>query len=76
MFEQTIYTIYTKKTISDEHSITRMFVASLSSSVAVFRSYSRAHQENGRLIFEVFIFGNHVFGDYVFVSEVFRDLCL
>ena len=39
------------------------------------------HQENVRVIFEVFVFGNHIFevfifvnhifGDYVFVNEVF-----
>jgi hypothetical protein len=46
----------------------------------------KQHQENGRVIFEVFIFGNdifevfifgnHIFGDYVFVDFVFQDLCL
>ena len=44
------------------------------------------HQENNRVIFEVFVFGNdifevlvfgnHIFGVYVFVYFVFQDLCL
>ena len=44
------------------------------------------HQENGRVIFEVFIFGNDIFevlvfgndifGVYVFVKFVFQGLCL
>ena len=39
-------------------------------------SFVVEHQENGRVTFGVFIFGNRIFGDYVFVIKVFQDLCL
>ena len=34
------------------------------------------HQENMRVIFDVFVSGNHIFEHYVFVMKVFQDLCL
>ncbi|EDR02653.1 uncharacterized protein LACBIDRAFT_332149 [Laccaria bicolor S238N-H82] len=35
-----------------------------------------AYQENVRVIFGVFVSGNHIFEHYVFAKEVFRGLCL
>ena len=34
------------------------------------------HQENMRVIFDVFVSGNHIFEHYVFVMKVFQGLCL
>ena len=36
----------------------------------------KRHQENTRVIFRVFVSGNHISECYVFVKEVFQDLCL
>ena len=35
---------------------------------AEYVPFDRVHQENGRVIFGVFVFGNQIFGDYVFVK--------
>jgi len=34
------------------------------------------HQENVRVIFGVFVSGNHISERYVFAKEVFQGLCL
>jgi len=34
------------------------------------------HQENMRVIFGVFVSGNHISERYVFAKEVFQGLCL
>jgi hypothetical protein len=40
-----------------------------------YGTYSR-HQENGRVIFGVFVSGNDIFGGYVFLKMVFCKLRL
>ena len=37
---------------------------------------TKTHQENMRVIFDVFVSGNHIFEHYVFVMKVFQGLCL
>ena len=38
--------------------------------------FHNIHQENIRVIFDIFVSGNHIFEHYVFVMKVFQGLCL